>query len=61
MSRHEDREADGLYIVRVIETETGRHVETTWTKTRAQADIKATALRERYDTPETYRFEVDVT
>lgn len=61
MSRHEDRDADGMYIVRVIEIETGRHVETTWAKTQAQADTKVSALRARYDTPDTYRFEVEPT
>lgn len=61
MSRHEDRDADGLHIVRVIEIETGRRVETTWAKTRAQADTKVSALRERYDTPDAYRFEVEPT
>lgn len=59
MSRHEDREAESLFIIRVIDVETGKPVETTWAKTRAHVSIRLSALRERYDTPDTYRFETE--
>ena len=61
MSRYEDREAEGFYIIRVIDVETGKPVETTWAKTRAHASIRLDALRERYDTPDVYRFETEET
>lgn len=59
MSCHEDRESDGLYIVRVIDAETGDQVAVTWASTRAHCDARLSAMRERYDTPDAYRFEVE--
>ena len=40
-------------------TPLGGDVETTWAKTRAHASIRVSALRERYDTPDAYRFETE--
>ena len=59
MSRHEDREADGLYWVRVFDAETGLLVEQHADKTRRAHDARVSALRDRYDTPGACRFELE--
>lgn len=59
MSRYEDREADGLYWVRVFDAETGRLIEQHADKARRSHYARASALRDRYDTPDAYRIEVD--
>lgn len=59
MSRYEEREAESFYTIRVIDLETGQTVETTWAKSRAHCDIRVSAMRERYDTPDAYRIEVE--
>lgn len=59
MSRYEDREAEGYYCVRVFDAETGRLIEQHADKTRRAHDARVSALRDRYDTPDAYRIEVD--
>ena len=59
MSRHEEREAESFYTIRVIDLETGQAIETTWAKSRRHCDQRVSALRERYDSPDAYRIEVE--
>lgn len=59
MSRHEDREAEGYYCVRVFDAETGRLIEQHADKTWRSHCLRVSVLRDRYDTPDAYRIEVD--
>lgn len=59
MSRREDREADGYYCVRVFDAETGRLIEQHADATRRAHDARVSALRDRYDTADAYRFELE--
>ena len=59
MSRREDREAEGYYCVRVFDAGTGRLIEQHADKTWRAHDARVSALRDRYDTPDAYRFELE--